>query len=185
MMTRNITILLLLAAVLLPAADLFAQDEPQPSPAGSVSTTVGLTNVTIEYFRPKMKGRKIFGDGDDFLVPYGKMWRTGANSGSIISFSDDVTVEGQDIPAGKYTIFTIPSDGDWVVTFYKDTKIGGYVSRYKDDEELTRFTVSTGKKAETVQTLTFAITDISDDSTSAYVEFSWENTSFKLKVTDK
>src|SRR5690606_29620466 len=74
---------------------VFAQNGPAASPASSVSCDVGLTKISINYSRPSIKGRKIFGDGSDFLVPYGKIWRTGANAGTRISFSDDVKVEGQ------------------------------------------------------------------------------------------
>ena len=184
-MKKNILLIIFTMAMMFPAVEILAQDLPMPSPAGSATTTVGMTKVSIDYFRPKMKGRTIFGDGKDVLVPFGKMWRTGANSGSIITFSDDVKVEGQDVPAGKYIIFTIPGENEWVVTFYKDTEIGGYVARYDDSKELTRFTVKSGKKTETVQTLTFNIVDINDESTAASIEFSWENTSFALRVEDK
>ena len=182
-MKHILTILLIATAFV--STPAFCQDGPLPSPAGSVSTNVGMTEVKVDYFRPKMNGRKVFGAGEGFLVPFGTMWRTGANSGSILKLSDDVTIEGQEIPAGEYTIFTIPNADKWIVTLYKDTSIGGYVSRYDDSKELTRFTVSAGKKTETVETLTFQITDLSEDSNSASLEFSWENTTFALKISDK
>src|SRR6478735_12220191 len=81
---------------------------PAPSPAASVSTVVGLTDVKIDYSRPRIKGRKIFGDGTGFVTPYGAIWRTGANDGSKITFSDEVTVEGTKVPAGTYLILTWP-----------------------------------------------------------------------------
>src|SRR5690349_13609898 len=80
---------------------------PDPSPTATVSSFVGLTDVKVAYSRPKMKGRKIFGAGADFLVPFGEIWRTGANNGCVISFSDDVKVEGTDIKKGEYLVFTI------------------------------------------------------------------------------
>src|SRR5688572_16932217 len=76
---------------------------PAPSPAGSVSTTVGLTDIKIDYFRPRMKGRKIFGEAaQGALVPYGAIWRTGANNGTKITFSDEVKIENTSIPKGEY-----------------------------------------------------------------------------------
>src|SRR4051812_32097198 len=92
---------------------------PAASPAGSVSTTVGLTDIKIDYSRPRIKGRKIFGDGA-VLLPYGTIWRTGANSGTKITFSDDVKVEGIAVPKGQYLIFSWPGATEWTVSLYKD-----------------------------------------------------------------
>src|ERR1700712_3464390 len=83
-------------------------ETPSASSAGSVSSTVGLTEVKIDYFRPKMKGRKIFGEGAGVLLPNGKIWRTGANNGTKITFSDNVKVEGVAVAKGSYLIFTWP-----------------------------------------------------------------------------
>src|SRR5688500_19210426 len=97
---------------------------PQPSPAGSVSTTVGLTDVKIDYFRPRVKGRKIFTADASALLPYGKIWRTGANNGTKISFSDDVKVEGVAVPKGEYLILSWPGATEWTVSIYKDLALG-------------------------------------------------------------
>ncbi|MEQ8424715.1 MAG: DUF2911 domain-containing protein, partial [Cyclobacteriaceae bacterium] len=155
---------------------------PQPSPAGSVSSVVGLTTVKIDYSRPQMKGRKIFGDGDSFLTPYGQLWRTGANNGTIISFSDDVTVEGNAVAKGEYLIFTWPGATEWTVSLYKDLSIGGNTAAYDKSKEAANFKVKAQKLAETVETLTLQITDIAADSKSANVQIAWENTSVKFKV---
>jgi Protein of unknown function (DUF2911) len=155
---------------------------PQASPAGSVSTRVGLTDVKIDYFRPRLKGRKNFGEGDGFLTPYGKIWRTGANSGTRISFSDDVKIEGVAVPKGEYLIFTWPGATEWTVSLYKDLTIGGNTADYKDANEQARFKVKSDKLAEKVETFTISIGDISDDNTSAKVQISWENTSVKFTV---
>lgn len=159
-----------------------AQDKPQPSPAGSVSTVIGLTTVTVDYFRPKMKGRKIFGDGKDFLTPYGNIWRTGANSGTKISFSTDVTVEGVKVPKGEYLIFTWPSASEWTVSLYKDVSIGGHTDKYDKAQEVANFKVKSSKVSEKVETFTVAITDLSEDNTSGKVQISWENTSVKFGI---
>ena len=96
---------------------LWAQDLkfPQVSPAASVVQTVGLTEITISYHRPGVKGRTIWGD----LVPYDKVWRAGANEATTIEFSHDVTVEGQALKAGKYGFFALPGQSEWTVIFSK------------------------------------------------------------------
>lgn len=161
-----------------------AQDkEPTPSPASSVSSEVGLTAIKIDYSRPKMKGRKIFGDGSGFLVPYGKIWRTGANAGTKVTFSDDVTVEGIGVPKGEYLIFTWPGANEWAVSLYKDVSIGGYTDRYDKANEVAKFSVKPVKTSEKTETFTAGISDISEDSMNANIRLAWENTVVKMKVT--
>ncbi|MBL7857531.1 MAG: DUF2911 domain-containing protein [Cyclobacteriaceae bacterium] len=153
---------------------------PSASPAGSVSTTVGLTDVKIDYFRPRVKGRKIFGAEPSVLIPYGQIWRTGANSGTKISFSDDVVVEGIAVPKGEYLIFSWPGATEWTISLYKDTSLGGNTGGYDKTKEAANFKVKSEKLTEKVETLTFNIGDISDDSKSAKVQMAWENTSVKF-----
>jgi hypothetical protein len=155
---------------------------PQPSPTGSVSSVVGLTDVKIDYSRPQMKGRKIFGEGADYLTPYGQIWRTGANNGTVISFSDDVTVEGNKVAKGEYLLFTWPGASEWTVSLYSDLSIGGNTAGYDKSKEVANFKVKSQKLAETVQTFTMNITDIAEDSKSANIQIAWENTSVKFKV---
>ncbi len=155
---------------------------PSASPAGSVSTVVGLTDVKIDYSRPRVKGRKIFGEGAGFLTPYGSIWRTGANNGTFISFSDDVTVEGAKLPAGKYLIYTWPGASEWTVSLYKDLELGADYEHYDKTKEAANFKVKSEKLAEKIETLTFNIGDISDDSKSAKVQLAWENTSVKFTI---
>ena len=161
----------------------FAQIEtPAPSPAGKVYSKVGLTDVTVDYFRPKMKGRKIFGSGSDFLVPFGQIWRTGANSGTKLSISTDAEIKGTKVPAGEYLIFTKPGASEWAIMLYKDLSIGGNTGAYDESKEQARFTVKSSKLSETVETLTFNISDLSEDNKSANIEMAWENTSVKLPI---
>ncbi|WP_276374935.1 DUF2911 domain-containing protein [Chryseolinea sp. H1M3-3] len=155
---------------------------PQPSPAGSVSTVVGLTDVKIDYFRPRVKGRKIFTTDASALVPYGKIWRTGANNGTKITFSDDVKVEGTAVPKGEYLILTWPGETEWTVSLYKDLGLGGNMNAYDASKDAAKFKVKPTKLAEKVETLTFNIGDISDDSKSAKVQMAWENTSVKFTI---
>jgi len=120
--------LLLLLFVMSVAASAQVQT-PQPSPAASVSTVVGLTDVKIDYSRPSLKGRKIFGE-KDVMYPHGTIWRTGANAGTKISFSDEVKVEGITVPKGEYLIFTWPGATEWTVSLYKDIALGGNIQRH-------------------------------------------------------
>ncbi len=155
---------------------------PQPSPAASVSTVVGLTDVKIDYSRPRTKGRKIFGEGADVLVPAGQIWRTGANNGTKITFGDDVTVEGTKVAKGEYLIFSWPGASEWTISLYKDIKIGGNTDDYKAENEVAKFKVKPGKIAEKVDMFTMNITDVSDDNKTAKIEIVWENTSVKFSI---
>jgi hypothetical protein len=174
---------LFITALALVSLAAFAQVQtPAASPAGSVSTTVGLTDVKIDYSRPRAKGRKIFGTEATVLVPYDKIWRTGANNGTRISFSDDVKVEGISVPKGEYLILTWPGATEWTITLYKDVSLGGNTGGYDASKDAAKFKVKAGKVTEKVETLTFSIGDISDDSKSAKVQIAWENTSVKFTI---
>ena len=178
-MKKTILVAVLAIASLLTEAQV---QTPAPSPAGSVSTQVGLTDVKIDYSRPRAKGRTIFGTDAKAVVPYGKIWRTGANSGTKITFSDDVTVEGIAVPKGEYLIFTWPGANEWTVSIYKDVKLGGDTEKYDKANEAANFKVKAEKVTEKVDVLTFNITDIADDSKSANIQLVWENTSIKFKI---
>jgi tetratricopeptide (TPR) repeat protein len=180
MKNKFILFILLFAAVQMATAQI---STPAPSPAGKVYSKVGLTDVDISYSRPKMKGRKIFGSGDDFLVPFGKIWRTGANSGTIITTDKDLMVEGQNLPAGEYMLITIPGKDSWEVIFYKDKSIGGNMANHKKEDEQLRVSAKSGKLTEAVEALTFNISDLSADNKTAAIEIAWENTSVKVGVS--
>ena len=155
---------------------------PQPSPAGTVSSVVGLTNITVEYSRPKVKGRQIFGDGDSYLQPYGQIWRTGANQGTKISFEDEISMGGQKIPAGEYLIFSIPNAEMWTVMLYSDISLGGNVAGYDKAMETARVKVKSKKLSDPVETLTINISDISEDNTTAALEIAWADISVKVPI---
>lgn len=155
---------------------------PIASPAGSVSSTVGLTEVKVEYFRPRLRGRKIFGE-KDVMYPYGTIWRTGANSGTKISFSDDVKVENISVPKGEYLIFTWPGKTEWTVSLYKDLSLGGNTSAYDASKEAAKFKVKSKRLAEKVETFTISIDDIAADNKSAKVTLAWENTAVPFTIT--
>ena len=150
---------------------------PAPSPAGKIEQKVGLTDVTINYSRPGVKGRKVFVDVEE----YGKMWRTGANNATTIAFSDDVKLEGKEVPAGKYAIYSIPGKKQWTIMIYKDLGIGGNVSAYDESEELTRFTVNSVKNPNHVENLTFDIGDLKDES--ATIRLKWSDIIVPIQMT--
>ncbi len=177
-MKNTLLILVMLAIGLVANAQV---QTPQPSPAASVSTVVGLTDVKIDYSRPSAKGRKIFGEGA-VLLPYGAIWRTGANTGTKITFSDDVKVEGTAVPKGEYLIFSWPGATEWTVSLYKDISLGGNTGGYDKTKEAANFKVKSEKLTEKVETLTINIGDIAGDSKTAKVQIAWENTSVKFTI---
>jgi hypothetical protein len=180
--TMKKSILIVLIALMGLAVEAQVQT-PAASPSASVSTTVGLTDVKIDYSRPKAKGRKIFGEASTgALAPNGVLWRTGANSGTKITFSDDVKVEGVAVPKGEYLLFTWPGATEWTVALYKDIKIGGNTDDYKKDQEAANFKVKAEKLTEKVETFTINITDLSEDSKTAKIQLAWENTSVKFGI---
>jgi tetratricopeptide (TPR) repeat protein len=154
---------------------------PAASPAGSVSSVVGLTTIKVDYSRPRVKGRKVFGESN-VMHKYGEIWRTGANNGTKISFSDDVTVEGIKVPKGEYLVLSWPGATEWTVSLYKDVSLGGNTAGYKKENEAANFKVKTEKLATNVETFTISIDDIAEDNKSAKVTFSWENVAFRFGV---
>jgi hypothetical protein len=143
---------------------------PQPSPSSKLEQKVGLTDVTIEYSRPSMRGRAIFGD----LLPYGKLWRTGANKNTIITFSDEVVIDGHTLKAGSYAIFTIPNIDSWEVVFYTDIENWGTPQKWDDTKVVVKTTVKTNALPFDVETLTFDINNLTNNS--ATIDLIWEKT---------
>jgi hypothetical protein len=157
---------------------------PAPSSAGSVSSRVGLTDIKVDYSRPKAKGRVIFADAaKNPVVPFGSIWRTGANSGTKITFSDTVKVEGIVVPKGEYLLLTWPGATEWTVSLYKDVAMGGNTGKYDKANDAANFKVKSEKLTEKVETFTINISDISEDNKSAKIQLAWENTSVKFGVT--
>ncbi len=175
---KNTLLIILLAIGLMANAQV---QTPQPSPAASVSTVVGLTDVRIDYSRPSLKGRKIFGE-KDVMYPHGTIWRTGANSGTKITFSDDVKVEGIAVSKGEYLIFTWPGATEWTVSLYKDIALGGNTGGYDKTKEAANFKVKSEKLTSAVETLTINIGDIAADNKTAKVQIAWESTSVKFTI---
>lgn len=157
---------------------------PSPSPAGSVSSTVGLTNITIDYFRPQVRGREVFGTGENVVVPYGKLWRTGAGDGTIITFSTKVEIAGKSIDPGKYLVLTIPGEREWEFILYNDLFIDGanLTPNFKENEVALRMNVKPIKLDQEISSLSFQINDVNEKGTSAFIQFAWSNIAFQLPV---
>jgi hypothetical protein len=151
---------------------------PAPSSTQTVKQTFALSEINLEYSRPSAKGRVVFGE----VVPFGKIWRTGANQATKITFGDDVKIEGKDLKAGTYALYTIPGKEMWEIMFYKDLTMGGNVANYKTEDEVLRVSVKAGKLTETVETFTIDFESVL--ATSLSVDLKWEKTKVSFKVTE-
>lgn len=145
-------------------------ETPQPSPAASVMQKVGLTTVTIDYSRPGVKGRTIMGD----LVPYGKIWRTGANARTKVTFSTDVTIDGNPLKKGTYAIFTKPSATAWDIYLYTEHKGSGAPRDWDDTKVAAQIRVTPEEMPMLIETFTMTLDEVT--SNSAVIGMLWENT---------
>jgi len=150
---------------------------PKPSPAAKIEQQIGLTDVSINYSRPGVKGRTIFGD----LVPYGKLWRTGANENTVITFSDDVVIDGKTLKEGSYAIYTKPNASSWELIFYTDIKNWGTPKEWDDSKVALSTTVSVEKMPVSIETFTFLIDNVT--ANDAILGMLWENSYVGVKVT--
>jgi hypothetical protein len=148
---------------------------PQASPRAIVSQMVGLTEVELNYSRPGAKGRPVFGN----LVPFGKLWRTGANENTTISFSDDVIIDGKTLKKGKYALYSVPRIESWDIIFYTSTDNWGLPQEFDETKVALRTTVKEEALSKPVESLTINISGL--DTSSAFLEIFWENSSVALK----
>jgi len=180
---------ILFAAVLILASQVVAQDDkPRASLKASVSQTIGTdTKITIDYSRPGVKGRKIWGD----LVPWGMAparnpegkpfpWRAGANENTTIEFSKDVKVEGKDLPAGKYGLHMIPGEKEFVIIFSKVNDSWGSYS-YDESQDALRITVKP-VEVQHGEWLTYGFDDLNGTSATAYLHWEKKKIPFKISV---
>ena len=181
MNTPTLRSLLSVIAGLACSAGLFAQAPavkiafPDASPAATLKQRVGVTDVEISYNRPGMKGRTVFGG----LVPYGEIWRTGANTATKLTFSTDVKLNGTAIPAGTYELFTIPGKTEWMIIIHKNmSQWGSYAYDQKND--VARFKVTPSTLGSAVETMAFGLSDVHNDSATLYI--SWEKTRVPMKL---
>jgi len=168
-------ILIALAIILAPFATEAQIKTPQASPKGYIKQTVGLTDVEVTYSRPSARGRAVFGN----LVPFGKIWRTGANENTIINFSDDVVIDAKTLKKGKYSIYTIPKIESWEVIFYLSTDNWGLPENWNESYVVLRTTVKEDALPTPVESFTIGINGL--DQNFAYLEMAWENSHVALK----
>lgn len=175
--------LLLLMLVFTISFSVNAQIEtPAPSPAAKIEQKVGLTDVSVEYSRPAMRGRVIFGN----LVPFGKTWRTGANARTKVTFGDDVMVGETELKAGSYAILTIPEADKWDVIFYTDHAGGGAPAELDESKVAARVSAKVYPMETDIQSFTISFDDVT--SNSAVIGMLWEKTYVGVKFevpTDK
>lgn len=200
-MKRHISlpILVMIAAV---AANAQRLQTPQVSQKASVMQRIGLTDVSVTYSRPAVKGRKVYGDWptavageatldnqntrpkDAPLVPWGHVWRAGANEATVFATNDDVLINGKPLAAGRYELAAIPTkDGDWTIIFNKDADQWGAFS-YDATKDVLRVTTKPAATTDSAEFLTYSIGDVTEDS--AVVVLRWEKISvpFTVKVPD-
>jgi Protein of unknown function (DUF2911) len=149
---------------------------PQPSPTQVVKQNFGVGFIELNYSRPAKKDRKVMGD----LVPFGKVWRTGANAATTLTFSEDVTIGGKEIKAGKYGLLTIPDAGKWTIIISKDVTVN-QPSAYKQENDVVRVEANTVTTPFTVENFTIGFSDITGSSCN--IEMMWENTYLNFPVT--
>jgi len=149
---------------------------PAPSPTQTLKQDFGLGSIEINYSRPAVKGRKVFGD----LVPYGAIWRTGANNATTLQFSDEVSIGGVTLAPGKYGLLSIPDKEKWTLIISKQTDVTS-PSAYKPEMDLVRVTASVEKLKYDVENFTIAINDIKPNS--CQLSLSWDKTQVNLPIT--
>jgi len=168
-------ILIVFAFIIAPFITEAQLKTPQASPKATVFQTVGLTDIEIVYCRPAARGRAVFGN----LVPFGKVWRTGANENTTISFSEDVVIDGKTLPKGKYALYTIPKIESWEVIFYSTTNNWGNPEVWNEANVVLRTTVKEEALSKPVESLTIGISNL--DANFAYLDMAWENSSVSMK----
>jgi hypothetical protein len=171
-MKRVLLFGLLLSTTLLTEAQL---KTPAPSPAQTLRQDFGLGNIEISYSRPGVRGRKIFGD----VVPYGQVWRTGANNATTIAFTDEVIIGGKKLAPGKYGLLTIPGSKEWVVIISKQTNVTSPAD-YKADQDLVRVNAAATKSKTATETFTIAVQDIKN--TSSHLVISWAKRQITIPI---
>lgn len=153
------------------------QDKSQrPSPPGTAEVTLNGKEVAIEYSRPSLRGRKM-----DTLAPYGKVWRTGANEATALTTEADLNVGGANVPAGKYTLYSLPAEGTWKLIINKQT--GQWGTRYDETQDLARVDMQKSQTTGPVEQFTISFEKKGNDAANLVLE--WENTRLTVPVKGK
>lgn len=170
---------ILLSFVLLVQTALLAQIQvPPASPTFEVKGTIGLTEVHLVYSRPSARGRVVAGD----LIPYGEVWRTGANASTKISFSTDVVIEGHKVPAGQYALYTIFNEQEATVILSKNLELWGSIGYSADDDQL-RFNVPVKHPTSSYETLTMSFSDFTMNSANFNIK--WDHTKVMFSIVSQ
>lgn len=159
------------------ALSVYAQQQPASPPGTASFTFADGKSVTITYSRPSMRGRKIFGE----LVPYGKVWRTGANAATTLKTDADLTIGGANVPAGSYTLYTIPEEKKWTLIINKET--GQWGTKYDEKQDLVRVDMKTSKNASPTEQFTIAFDQTSTNA--AVLKLDWADTTARVDVAVK
>lgn len=161
-----------------PSAITFAQEKiefPDVSQRGTLKQRVGLTNIEIDYSRPNKNNREIFGG----LVPFGKLWRTGADAPTKVKFSDTVKLGDKEVPAGEYALFTIPNTTEWIIVLSKDAKVQS-AADYKQENDAARITAKPISLSAVVETFTIGLADVKGASATLHLD--WDETRVPVQL---
>lgn len=153
-------------------------ETPHASPFSKIEQKVGLTDITLEYSRPSMRGRTIFGD----LVSYGKVWRTGANANTKITFGDDVVVNGKTLKAGSYAVYTIPNENSWDVLLYSDANNWGTPREWDETKVAAKVTVEIYPMPVAIETFTMSFDDLTNNSVMLGILWEKVYTAIRIEV---
>jgi hypothetical protein len=173
---RKICIALAISMVILSATEAQPLKTPAPSTTQTIKQEFGLGSVELSYSRPGMRGRKVFGD----LVPFGKVWRTGANQATTISFSDDVTIGGTAVKAGKYGLVSIPDKDNWALIITKQLDITSPAA-YKAENDVVKVTAKPMAMKDVMESLTMQFANIKSNGCELHIM--WENTAVSLPIS--
>lgn len=168
----SLSVLTILCMTTFAMAQERSSEEPRTSPNATVSQTIGTTDITISYGRPAVNDRNIFGE----LVPYGDVWRTGANESTALVVSDDVTIEGNKLEAGTYSLYTIPNEDKWTIIINSKLSWG---TQYDKSQDVFRFEVEP-KEADYIERLLFYFTDVSNEAATVVIH--WDNTKVPFTI---
>ncbi|WP_031425918.1 DUF2911 domain-containing protein [Flavimarina sp. Hel_I_48] len=168
----------LLTIAILASFQMTAQiNTPAPSPAATLTQVVGLTNVSVDYSRPSMKGREVFGK----MLPYGTIWRTGANATTKFKIDKDITINGKALKAGTYSLYTVPGETDWDVVFYTDDS-NPLITEFDNSKIVLRTTVESQDMPMNVETFTITVDDVTSDGATLGLLWANEYVGIPFKV---
>ena len=176
--------IIVLSFIIIQSLSIWAQEKVQikltsASPSASFQQEIGSSTIKMAYSRPLVRGRKIFGE----LVPFGKLWRTGASDCTTISTNEDITLGNNILKTGTYSIFSIPSENEWTIIINSDITLHGETG-YDEKKDVMRFTVPTEKTTNFYETFTIELNDINSKG-EGFLKIEWENTMVKIPMKSK